>query len=164
MNKLVEVARKDLGKKEKPGNSGFEDHQLEKDMLAVGWSYGWAWCSCILEKWVWEAFPDLKDKVKGMFVPSAVNTFRNLVRAGYKPSMTPAVGALVFWQKIEDGEPKWMGHTGVVSEVIDNDSFKSIEGNTSKKGSRNGEYVLENARNVNPNVQNGLKVIGFITM
>lgn len=164
MNKLVEVARKDLGKKEKPGNSGFEDTQLEKDMLSVGWSYGWAWCACILEKWAWEAFPEVKEKIKGYFVPSAVNTFRNLVRAGYKPSMIPTLGAFVFWQKYEDGEAKWMGHCGVVSEVLDQDSFKSIEGNTSKKGSRNGEYVLENVRNVNPNVENGLKVIGFISL
>ena len=35
---LSEVARLDIGQKEKPGNSGFVDPQLEKDMRAIGWA------------------------------------------------------------------------------------------------------------------------------
>ena len=159
---IIDVARKDIGKKEKPNNSGFHDRQLELDMLAVGWQPGWAWCACILEKWAWEAYPERKDKIKGLFVASAVNTFRNLVNAGFEKYDVPVEGSLVFWQKYEDGKAQWTGHTGVVSEVISETTFKSIEGNTSNSGSRNGDGVYELTRTVKKEVHDGLKVIGFI--
>lgn len=161
---IVEVARKDIGKKEKPGNTGFLDKQLEADMIAVGWAPGWAWCACIQEKWAWEAFPAIKDKIKGIFVPSAVNTFRNLVKAGYTYSMKPAVGALVYWQKMDNGKELWAGHAGVVSRVISDTEFYSIEGNTNSAGSREGDSVQEKQRVVRSVVHDGLKVIGFVTL
>jgi hypothetical protein len=159
---IIEVAKKDLGKKEKPGNSGFFDRELEVDMLNVGWQRGWAWCACILEKWIWQAYPDRKEKLKGLFVPSAVNTFRNLVNAGYEKSDVPVVGSLVFWQKYEDGKAIWTGHCGIVIEVYSEIQFKTIEGNTSNTGSRNGDGVYSLLRTVKKEVTDGLKVIGFI--
>lgn len=159
---IIEVARKDLGKKEKPGNSGFHDRELELAMLAVGWQPSWAWCAGILEKWAWEAYPEKKEVIKGLFVPSAVNTYRNLVGAGYSHSDTPKVGSFVFWQKYVDGKAEWTGHCGIVSEVINETTFKSIEGNTSNSGSRNGDGVYELTRTVKKEVRDGLKVIGFI--
>lgn len=160
--KAIEVARKDIGKKEKPGNSGFHDPEHEKRLMAVGWQRGQAWCAYQIEAWAWEAYPEKKDQIKGLFVPSAVNTFRNLVQAGFKKSDVPKVGAFVFWQKYEDGKAAWTGHCGVVSEVISETTFKSIEGNTSNSGSRNGDGVYELARVIKKDVQDGLKVIGFI--
>jgi hypothetical protein len=162
MEKLIEIARKDLGKKEKPGNTGFEDKDLEKAMRAVGWSPGWAWCSSIQEKWIWEAFPELKDEVQGYFVPSAVATFRNLKNAGYPVSIAPTEGALVYWQRMKDGKAQWQGHAGVVSQVISDTEFLSIEGNTNSAGSREGDSVQEKRRLVRSDVENGLKVIGFV--
>lgn len=162
MEKLIEVARKDLGKKEKPGNTGFEDPELEKAMKAVGWSPGWAWCASIQEKWIWEAFPNLKNQVNGYFVPSATATFRNLKNAGYPVSMEPKEGALVFWQRMKDGVPQWQGHAGVVSRVVSSKEFYSIEGNTNEQGSREGTHVLEKFRTVQKDIENGLKVIGFV--
>lgn len=161
---IVEIARRDIGKKEKPGNSGFVDPTLEARMKAVGWVPGWAWCACIQEVWAWEAYPELKDKIKGLFVPSAVNTHRNLVKAGYISSMIPTVGAFVYWQKMDDGKPLWTGHAGVVSRVIDDKEFYSIEGNTNAAGSREGDSVQEKHRFVNPAVKDGLKVMGFVTL
>lgn len=161
---LVEIARKDVGKRETRANSGFEDKDLQKRMEAVGWQPGWAWCASIQEAWAWEAYPDKKEAIKGLFVPSAVNTFRNLVKAGYKSSMIPTEGAFVYWQKYQNGSPIWQGHAGVVSKVVNNTEFYSIEGNTNEKGSREGTSVLEKHRFVIPEVEDGLKVIGFITI
>jgi hypothetical protein len=162
MSKLVDIARKDVGKKEKPGNSGFVDANMQKRLEAVGWQVGWSWCATMIEAWVWDAFPERKDKVKGLFVPSAVNTFRNLERAGYKASMVPTVGAIVAWQRMKEGKPQWTGHIGVVSQVISDTEFWSIEGNASNTGSANGDGVYEVHRHVKSVVANGLKVIGFI--
>lgn len=160
---LVEAATADIGQKEKPGNTGFVDPKLEAAMRAVGWAPGWAWCACIQEKWVWQAYPEKKDAVKGLFVPSAVNTFKNLVKAGYKHSMIPTVGALVYWQKMENGKALWTGHAGVVYNVLSDTEFHSIEGNTNSKGSREGDSVQPKHRLVRP-VKNGLQVLGFVTL
>lgn len=160
---LIDFARQDLGKKEKRGNTGFEDPALEKDMKLVGWAPGWAWCASIQEKWIWQAFPNLKQEVNGYFVPSAVATFRNLKNAGYPISMEPTEGALVFWQRMQDGNPLWQGHAGVVSKVISSKEFMSIEGNTNSAGSREGDSVQEKSRTIRSDVQNGLQVIGFVT-
>lgn len=159
---IIEVAKKDLGKKEKPGNSGFQDPEHEKRLLAVGWQRGWAWCACQLEAWAWEAYPEKKESLKGLFVPSAVNTFKNLVQAGYKKYDTPKAGTFVFWQKYEDGKAEWTGHCGVCIEAINETTFKTIEGNTSNGGSRNGDGVYSLTRTIKKEVQDGLKVIGFI--
>ncbi len=164
MHKLVETAKKDIGKKEKPNNSGFLDPELETRMKAVGWQGGWAWCAGIQEAWVWETYPEKIEAVKGLFVPSAVNTFRNLVKAGYKTSMIPTEGALVYWQRMRDGNAEWTGHAGVVSKVVSNTEFFSIEGNTNSGKSREGDCVAENHRFVAPFVHDGLKVIGFVTL
>jgi len=158
---LVDIARKDLGKKEKPGNTGFEDKQLEKDMIAVGWEAGWAWCAAIQEKWIKEAYPEKYESLKGMFVASAVATFRNLYKAGFPLSMVPTVGALVYWQRMHDGVAQWQGHAGVVSQVVSEKEFYSIEGNTNGSGGREGDGVYEKHRFVK-DVDDGLKVIGFI--
>jgi hypothetical protein len=164
MADIVAIARKDIGKKEKPGNTGFEDKELETRMKAVGWQAGWAWCAAIQEVWAWEALPELKESIKGLFVPSAVNTFRNLVKAGYSHSMIPTVGAFVYWQRMQDGKALWQGHAGVVSKVISDTEFFSIEGNTNSAGSREGDSVQEKHRFVKHDVENGLKVIGFVVL
>lgn len=162
--KIIEIAKSYIGKKEKKNNSGFEDPQMEKDMKEVGWQPGWAWCAGFIEMIAWKAFPEKKDKIKGLFVPSAVSTYRNLVGAGHQRSMIPEVGDFVFFQKMEDGNPLWTGHCGIVSEVINATTFKSIEGNTNAGGSREGDSVQEKKRHVDPMVKDGLKVIGFIKL
>jgi hypothetical protein len=161
---LPEVARLDIGKKEKPGNSGFIDSLHEKELRAVGWQPGWAWCAGQVEAWVWKAFPSRISELRGLFVPSAVQTFKNLKQAGYNVSMIPTVGSIVFWQHYSAGKAEWTGHTGVVVEATNSTSFKSIEGNTNEAGGRNGDGVYLKSRTVKSDVQDGLKVIGFVTI
>lgn len=161
---IVEIAKQYIGKKEKPGNTGFVDPQMETDMRAVGWQPGWAWCSSYIEMVLWKAYPNRIKELSGLFVPSAVNTFRNLRKAGYKDSMVPTVGSFVFWQRMKDGVGQWTGHAGIVVEVISDKEFKSVEGNTNGAGSREGDGVYLKTRVVNPNVQDGLKIIGFVTI
>lgn len=161
---LVEAAKKDLGKKEKPGNTGFEDKDLERAMRAIGWSSGWAWCACILEKWIRDAYPHRATELNGFFVPSATATFRNLKNENFPVSMIPKEGDLVFWQRIKNGVAQWTGHAGIVSRVISDTEFYSIEGNTNEKGQREGTTVLEQHRFVRTDVQDGLKVMGFVTI
>lgn len=163
MHKLVEIAKKDLGKKEKPGNSGWYDKALEQAMKEDGWGHGMAWCAFIVEKWAEDAYPDKEQKLDKLFSGSAVQTFRNFKKAGYKISQTPVVGSIVIWQKYINGNPHWSGHAGIVSEVISDKEFRSIEGNTNSAGSREGNVVAEKTRKI-IKLDTGLNVLGFIVL
>lgn len=163
MQKILEIAKKDLGKVEKPGNGGFKDPQLEKDMIAVGFQKGFAWCALISEKWAKQAYPSKAAEFDRLFSASAVTTFRNFQKAGYQISKTPVAGALVIWQRHKNGVKSWQGHAGIVSEVISDSEFKSIEGNGSVKGSRDGTTVVEVRRRI-VKLDTGLNVLGFIIL
>lgn len=161
---ISKTAAKYIGEKEKPSNTGFVNKDLEDKIKAVGWQPGWAWCAAFIEAVFAETYPERAKEVSSLFVPSAVNTFRNLKNAGYKATMQPEVDAFVFWQRMKDGVAQWQGHTGIVSQILSIDKFKSIEGNTNGIGSREGDGVYEKVRTVNTNVENGLKIIGFIKL
>jgi hypothetical protein len=160
---IVAIARKDLGQLEKKNNGGFEDQQLESEMIAVGWKKGYPWCSFIVELWVIKTFPDRKDELAKLFSPSAVTTFQNFKNAGYTISQTPVVGAIVIWQRYDNGKATWQGHAGIVSQVINQFKFKSIEGNGSLQGSSEGIAVVELLRKITK-VKTGLNPLGFIIL
>jgi hypothetical protein len=162
--KVVEVARKYLGKTEKPGNMGFTDADFEQRMVDVGFQKGHAWCAYFTELCFKEAYPEKFDEFDRLFSASTIQTFRNFQKAGYHTSMVPEAGDLVIWQNYKDGKPLATGHAGIVTWESDSNlsGFKSIEGNTSAGKSREGFIVAEHPRNVDPNVKKGLKVLGFV--
>lgn len=159
--KPSEIAAGYIGQTELKGNMGFKDPCFEDKMRAVGFQDTHAWCSYFQELVFKEAYPDKKELDK-LFSASAVQTFKNFKEAGYLVSPTPQVDYLVIWQTMKAGKEQWTGHAGIVSKAIDNETFLSIEGNTNNDGSREGIKVCERTRKVIENVQNGLKVMGFI--
>lgn len=158
---VVDIAKGYIGKTEKPNNSGFNDQAFEKKMEEVGFVKGHAWCSYFAELCFKEANQRDWWKLEKLFSGSTVKTFQNFKGAGYKIKDKPFVGALVIWQTQKNGKPQITGHAGIVSEVIDETNFKSIEGNTNDGGSREGYIVAEKKRKVQK-VNNGLQVLGFI--
>jgi hypothetical protein len=164
---VVEIAKKYIGKTEKPSNSGFSDELLQKRMEEVGWQKGQAWCSFLMELICKEADQKNWWKLEKLFSGSAVETFKNFKANGNKILDKPVVGSLVVWQKQINGKPHWSGHIGLVSEVINDTTFKSIEGNTipdnASGDSREGYIVAQKKRTVKK-VTNGLQIIGFIKL
>lgn len=158
---IVETARKYIGQTEKPGNMGFNDADFERKMKAVGFQKTHAWCAYFAELVFKEVYPERFAELDALFSASAVQTFRNFRDAGYPVHYVPKEGYLVVWQNHKEGKPQWTGHVGIVTEVIDNHTFKSVEGNTNDVGGREGYIVAERIRKNVP-VNNGLKVIGFI--
>lgn len=158
---VVLEARKYIGKREKPGNSGFFDGAFEADMVDEGWQKGWAWCSIFARLVFRKVYPE-KEELKKLFNPSAVKTFQNFKDAGYPISIKPAVGSLVIWQQQKNGKPHWTGHAGIVEKVFDDEAFQAIEGNSNVAGSRDGDRVIPRSRRVVDDVPNGLKVLGFV--
>jgi hypothetical protein len=156
-----EVAKKYIGQTEKPANAGFNDLEFETKMKAVGFESGFAWCSLFAELVYKEAIPGQVSQLDKLFSASAVATFYNFQKAGYKISSTPVKDSLVIWQNQKAGKPIWSGHAGIVVEVLSKTEFKSIEGNTNDKGEREGYIVTTKKRTVKK-VDNGLQVLGFI--
>lgn len=162
-SKIVQVAKKYLGKVEKPNNSGWYDAEFERRMREVGWLTEQAYCAYFVELLFKEAFPEEYKKLERSFDASAVKTFQKFKDAGYPTGQIPSVGAIVAWQTHNNGKPHWTGHLGLVIEVIDSKTFKTVEANTNDKAGREGYIVATKTRVIKP-VKNGLQVLGFIQL
>lgn len=163
--KVIDIAKTYLGKLEKTGNSGFQDTNFENEMVALGeWQKGYSWCCCFTQLCFRKAYPELTVELKKLFDPGTINTFQNFKKAGYIISSVPTVGSLVIWQDYKAGKGTDRGHAGIVTEVLSNFTFKSIEGNTfGDKPSRNGDRVAIHTHSTGHKPE-GLNVLGFITI
>lgn len=158
---IVRIAQKYIGQTEKTGNAGFKDADFERRMKEVGFAPGQSWCSYFCEL-VWkEAYAghDIAAKLDKLFSGSATATFRQFdVDKTFPTGKLAKPGALAVWRH----GTGWQGHIGIVSSV-NNDTFKSIEGNTNDKGGREGYIVAEKTRKEKePFKPNGLNLIGFV--
>jgi hypothetical protein len=162
---VVEIAKQYVGQKELPKNSGFNDALFQKRIEDAGWIKGQAWCAFFSEICFKEAAQKEWWKLEKLFSGSAVETFKNFKAAKYTISDKPFPGALVVWQSQKNGVPQWSGHVGVVSEVINDTTFKSIEGNTiedNASGDQREGYIVALKKRTVKQVKNGLQVLGFI--
>jgi hypothetical protein len=157
-----EIAAEYIGQTEFKGNLGFKDPCFDEKMREVGFQDTHAWCAYFQELVFKEAYPEKFVELDKLFSASAVQTFKNFRDAGYLIGEVPQIDTLVIWQNYKDGKAQWTGHAGIVSKVLDQETFLSIEGNTNNDGSREGIKVAERTRKVIPDVKNGLKVLGFI--
>lgn len=161
--KAVEVAKKYLEQKELPGNVFSENTTLGKLLKKSGHKNGEAWCAYFMEGVFVEAYPERAIELTKLFSASAVSTYKNFQGAGFKVGRVPHVGDLVIWQRYKEGVATWQGHTGIVVEIINENRFKTIEGNTNSKGSREGDSVQLKERSLSV-LSNGLNVLGFVTI
>lgn len=160
-DKIIETAKKYIGKTETPNNSGFNDKVFQNRMEAVGWQKGHAWC-CYFCELVWkEAYNDaaMNAELSKIFLASATATYRNFSLAkGWTVSNKPFPGAIAIWRLGLD----WRGHAAIVTSV-DKDAFKTVEGNTNDKGGREGYIVAAKTRLLNqPFKPKGLNIVGFV--
>lgn len=152
------------GMKETANNSGFANKAFQKMMSEVGWRSGESWCM-YFAKMVWmRVYKADADKLDRILTGSTQGTWQNAVNDNGKTVTTtkePKVGDIVIWQNYSGGKGSWTGHAGIVTKVY-SDGFNTIEGNTSEAGSREGTTVLEKERKFAWNVNDGLRLKGFI--
>jgi hypothetical protein len=158
----IQVAQKYLHQKEEPGNK-FKDTPLGQLIHSAGQRDGEAWCAYFMEGVYCEAYPERNEELRKLFSASAVRTYENFEKAGFKVGRIPHPGDLVIWQRYVAGEKKWQGHAGIVTQVVNENRFKTIEGNTNSGGSREGDSVQEKERTLSV-LSNGLNVLGFVTI
>lgn len=164
IERILKVVMTYVGQQEINGNKGFKNKEFQKKMQECGWQISQSWCAYFTEL-VWkEAYGKthaLYHTLDRLFSPSATATFANFKGhpTQFKTGDKPKVGALVVW-KYGNG---WQGHIGIVTEILDNVSFKTVEGNTNSEGGREGIEVAVKKRKVGePFKAKGLNLIGFI--
>lgn len=159
--KHILLASQYIGKEENPNNSGFKDSQFEADMVKFGaWQSGFAWCCCFVRMIFIKSYPETTALYKKLLSPSTRTTYNNLIAAGYKANKSPIAGSVVLLASYRSGIQQPTGHAAIVTEVLENGSFKTIEGNGSANGSRNGDHVVEHVRGLDIK-PNGLNILGF---
>jgi len=164
IDKIVSVAKSYVGQEEIPNNAGFKKVDFQSKMESVGWYKSAPWCA-FLAKLIWqEAFQTLDSKgyalVKKYSTGSALGTYKDYSNsAEFHVQKEPIVGATVIWK--EGNGPS--GHAGVVIEIVDDHTIKTIEGNTNTDGSREGYITVIKTRKINtPFSAKGLNLVGFI--
>lgn len=157
-----EEARKYIGQKEILGNKGFVDPAFQAEMLEEGFHVGYAWCMLFCRVVYVNSYPEKTAELRKLFVPGVLNTYRNLKKASYPIAELPQIDALVIWAQVKDGQETGFGHAGIVTSLTP-DGFKSIEGNTSGEGVREGWIVRENSHKIAEKGRlNGLKLKAFV--
>lgn len=161
---LSETAKQYIGQREGIGNVFKDGTTLGDKLHAAGQKDGDPWCALFGEVCAKDTFPDRFDEFNKLFSASAVQTFKNFEKSGYEVSKKALIDSIVVWQKYINGKPDWRGHLGIVSHVNIDDTFKSIEGNTNSAGSREGIEVAERPHRLAYDVNNGLRLLGFIKL
>lgn len=142
MNKLIEIARREIGVKEYPENSNCVKYNT--------WFYGkevrdgdkhgatYAWCGAFVSWCFNEAEMSLGtiDYLRGF--ASCRFAVRNVKKWG-RIVTVPQEGDVVFFDWNGDGE---FDHTGIFEKDLGKGLFQSIEGNTAFENNSNGGMVM----------------------
>jgi hypothetical protein len=147
-------------------NKGFTNAAFQSMIKKVGWKSGEAWCAYYVKLVMMQFYSFDRNWLNKNLSGSAAGNFyavQRLNRSGdtryiIVTTNTPQVGDIVCWGRAG------RGHTGIVTEVINNNKIKSIEGNTSLDGKREGDgvRVLSRTVRVGSNNSEGLVLLGYI--
>jgi len=165
--RIIDIAKSFIGMQEIQGNMGFKNTYFEYLMEETGWQKNQAWCAYFCEL-VWkityqEISPDTISILDKLFAAGAVKTFNNFKESElFMVDKHPEPGAIVIWQNWKNNLPNWTGHAGIVTSIINDNQFDTIEGNTNSKGGQEGIEVTKKVRRLNFDARNGLVLKGFI--
>ena len=171
-SKILLVANSYKGTTEKPGNSGWNNTIFEREMIEIGWKKGYSWCALFAElvyKKAFESNPDHLRLINDLFSAGSLKTYQNFRKyeneckeKGLEPlfetvqsePIAGAVGVFRFGSS-------WQGHTVIVENNEGNSTIRTIEGNSSENGSREGTVVAANRRNYKK-ITSSFSLVGFI--
>lgn len=147
-------------------NRGFTNAAFESMMKKVGWTTGQAWCAFYVKLVYMQFFSFDREWLSINFTGSAAGNFirvQQLNQKGDKRYIAinrdePEVGDIACWGRVG------RGHTGIVTEVINKNRVKTIEGNTTLSGAREGDGVRTLTRTVKVGTLSGdgLIFLGYI--
>ncbi len=121
---LIEVAKKEIGVKEDPIGSNCGARIEEYQRAVDGRANAESWCMCFVQFLVKEV--EKANKVKSLLFrsESCMTVWERSPIEMRRESPSP--GCIAIWQL---GNSR-AGHTGIVTEVLKDGKFTSVEGNT----------------------------------
>jgi hypothetical protein len=141
MNKIIEVAKNEIGISESPANSNKTCYGKWFGLDGV------AWCG-IFVSWVYFKAGQQLPRIGFLKGFAGCQTAVAYFRSNNKIVKEPIEGDIVFFDWNADGRHD---HTGIFVRWIDKNTFESIEGNTSLTNQSNGGQVMLRER-INKNV------------
>lgn len=156
------------GVKEIGKDKAFTSAVFQQMMKTVGWVSGLYWCMFYVKAVFYQLYSFDREWLNKNFTGGTINNWNTVVRlnkAGDKRYIaiqenSPQVGDIIILQSTTR---KGGGHAGLVLEVIDNVTVKTIEGNTSEQGVRSGQGVFQLKRTLEVGkVRGSFKFIGYI--
>ena len=152
---LIEVATKYIGTREATGNNDGEVVNMFQKAVD-GKASGESWC-CGFVQYCVKQVEQIENIRTNLFSSEHCLTVWNKTDKDLR-SNKPEAGYIVIWQHGDTTQ----GHTGIVTEVVDDNHFGTIEGNTADGSGvvRDGDGVYRRTRSI---VGAGsMKVLGFI--
>ena len=152
---LIEEAKKWIGVKEATNhNDGKEVEMFQK--AVDGKAQGESWCMAFVQFCLQQVEASQQTRTN-MFSSEHCLTVWNKTDIGMRRT-TPQPGFVAIWQHGDTTN----GHTGIVTEVLENGQFATIEGNTGDGAGvvRDGDGVYRRTRNLAG--AGAMKVVGFI--
>ena len=131
-SKLLQVARSQLGVREKPAGSNRVKYTKWYGMVGP-------WCAMFVSWCAAEAGIPTSVIPKHAWTPSGKAFFQKKKQWGSKPR----VGAIAYYNLSGLGR---VSHVGIVERVYKDGSFDAIEGNTDARGGRTGGKVMRKRR------------------
>lgn len=128
--RVLAIAKQEIGKGEDPrlGNNRGSDVYRYRGADGAG-----AWCAAFAGYCIEHAYKEMGRALPFKRSNGAKRLFKNIRKAGtYLGRATAAVrpGDVVCWHRGKAGS--WQGHIGIVSEIHDDGTFSSIEGNVGR--------------------------------
>jgi len=159
-------ANKWVGVKEIGNNEAFANDVFQAMMKKVGWRSNEQWCMYFAKAIHTEVFKDNPtelakiNKILSGSTQLSYDQAKNDKTNTYTVSNTPQKGDILIFRNSVTGK----GHAGVVTEVNNNNTVNTIEGNTSDKNISNGELVAKKVRpsTIGTSIGDNLVVRGFI--
>ena len=156
LSALVKEALKYKNIHEKGGNN--KGPEVEMFQKAVdGKASGEAWCMAFVQYCIKKVQTELNIK-SNIYKAEHCMTVWNKSPESMRVAK-PAPGCVVIWRHGNTTN----GHTGIITEIVDNDYFMSIEGNTGPSDDvvvREGDGVYRKRRAMKGN--GDMKVVGFL--
>ena len=134
---IIEIAKKQVGVKESPPNSNKTKYGAWFGLNGV------AWCG-IFVSWVYDKAGQNLGKIGFMKGFAGCQTAVAYFKKHGKITTTPIEGDIVFFGWNKDGR---YDHTGLFVRWMDDNTFETIEGNTSLTNNSNGGEVMKRIRN-----------------
>jgi len=142
VDRALSIAVREIGIREVGRNRG---PRVEEYLASVGLPPGNPWCAAFVHWCFARAAEDLERERAACFDVLAprtggVHKMWRRIPEKYR-QRHPTVGALFF-----HNAGAGMGHVGFVKEVLSQDRFSTVEGNTDDVGSREGDGVRSKSR------------------